>query len=220
VSHSFRRSWCLREIISGDSSKGMSGNMKIGRSLVELERIKRLIYLIGGQRVILAADLASLYRVVTWRLNEQVKRNKDRFPEDFVFQLTAKEDEALTSQIARSKSGRGGRRRLGWSGKWRAMTSIFGLSLTRSASLWRRQLHLIVESDFTVNRQKDGNSPPSPSPSHPPIDSQWVPGGEGIECALDEPRFSVFHIVKPSGALRWSRQAKPVTIAGWWRFLA
>jgi phage regulator Rha-like protein len=56
--------------------------------------------------------LASLYGVVTWRLNEQVKRNKDRFPGDFVFQLTPEEERILTSQIARSNRGRGGRRTL------------------------------------------------------------------------------------------------------------
>ncbi len=79
---------------------------------VPTERIERLIYLIRGQRVILGADLAVLYGVVTWRLHEQVKRNQARFPDDFVFQLTSEEDRALTSQIARSKPGRGGRRTL------------------------------------------------------------------------------------------------------------
>ena len=79
---------------------------------VPTERIERLIRLIRGQRVILGADLAALYGVVAWRLNEQVKRNRARFPADFVFQLTAQEDSALTSQIARSNSSRGGRRTL------------------------------------------------------------------------------------------------------------
>jgi hypothetical protein len=58
----------------------------------------------------LDADLARLYGVSTKRLNEQVKRNQDRFPEDFKLQLTAEEDAALRSQIATSKPGRGGRR--------------------------------------------------------------------------------------------------------------
>ena len=79
---------------------------------VSVERIERSIHLVRGHKVILAADLAALYGVVTWRLNEQVKRNQNRFPDDFVFQLTPEEDKALTSQIARSKSGRGGRRTL------------------------------------------------------------------------------------------------------------
>jgi hypothetical protein len=56
------------------------------------------------------ADLAELYQVETFRLNEAVKRNLKRFPEDFMFQLSAAETRALTSQFAMSKVGRGGRR--------------------------------------------------------------------------------------------------------------
>jgi hypothetical protein len=58
----------------------------------------------------LDSDLAELYGVPTFRLNEQVKRNRNRFPEDFMFQLTDEEWQSLTSQIAISKKGRGGRR--------------------------------------------------------------------------------------------------------------
>jgi hypothetical protein len=65
---------------------------------------------IRGHRVILDSDLARIYGVPTFRFNEAVKRNRDRFPEDFLFQLTTQEQEALTSQIAMSKPGRGGRR--------------------------------------------------------------------------------------------------------------
>lgn len=73
--------------------------------------IARTILILRGQRVILDADLATLYGVTTKRLNEQVKRNAERFPEDFMFQLTAEEDAALRSQIATSNgAGRGGRR--------------------------------------------------------------------------------------------------------------
>jgi hypothetical protein len=60
-------------------------------SLIPVERIERSIFLIRGQRVMLDADLAELYDVTTKRLNEQVKRNRGRFPADFMFQLTAKE---------------------------------------------------------------------------------------------------------------------------------
>jgi hypothetical protein len=60
-------------------------------SPVAVERIQRLIFLIRGKKVMLDADLAQLYGVSTKRLNEQVKRNRDRFPGDFMFQLTAKE---------------------------------------------------------------------------------------------------------------------------------
>jgi hypothetical protein len=57
------------------------------------------------------ADLAALYGVETRRLNEQVRRNIDRFPDDFMFQLSAEETAALMSQFATSKPGRGGRRK-------------------------------------------------------------------------------------------------------------
>jgi hypothetical protein len=60
----------------------------------------------------LDTDLAALYQVPTFRLNEAVKRNRNRFPEDFMFQLTVEEAGFLTSQIAMSKKGRGGRRTL------------------------------------------------------------------------------------------------------------
>jgi hypothetical protein len=69
---------------------------------------------IRGQRVLLDSDLATIYRVPTFRFNEAIKRNRERFPEDFMFQLTAQEAAALTSQIAISKKGRGGRRTLPW----------------------------------------------------------------------------------------------------------
>src|SRR5438132_2288849 len=80
--------------------------------LVLNERIEKRILFLRGQKVMLSTDLAELYGVVTWRLHEQVKRNKHRFPADFIFQLTYHEVRALTSQFARSKPGRGGRRTL------------------------------------------------------------------------------------------------------------
>jgi phage regulator Rha-like protein len=75
------------------------------RSLIPLERVERVILLIRGQKVILDADLAALYGVTTKRFNEQVKRNRERFPEDFMFQLTKKEAEILRSQFAASSWG-------------------------------------------------------------------------------------------------------------------
>jgi len=65
--------------------------MTAKESLTRVERIERLILVIRGQRIMLDADLARLYGVSTKRLNEQVKRNKERFPERFMFRLTAKE---------------------------------------------------------------------------------------------------------------------------------
>ncbi len=81
-------------------------------SVLLLETVTRRIYAIRGQRVILDSDLAELYGVPTKRLNEQVKRNPDRFPPDFLFQLSEDEHAALRSQIATSNTGRGGRRYL------------------------------------------------------------------------------------------------------------
>jgi ORF6N domain len=74
--------------------------------------ITTLIVTVRGKRVILDRDLAVLYGVPTFRFNEAVKRNRFRFPEDFMFQLTRDEAACLTSQIAMSKLGRGGRRTL------------------------------------------------------------------------------------------------------------
>src|ERR1019366_6656605 len=71
-----------------------------------------LIRSVRGRRVILDSDLAGVYGVQTRALVQAVKRNADRFPEDFLFQLTPAEAAALRSQIVISKTGRGGRRYL------------------------------------------------------------------------------------------------------------
>jgi len=72
--------------------------------------VESRILFLRHQRVILDADIAELYGVPVKVLNQQIKRNQKRFPQDFVFQLTAKEHEALRSQFVTSKKGRGGRR--------------------------------------------------------------------------------------------------------------
>ncbi len=77
-----------------------------------VETIEAMIYTIRGQRVMLDSDLAKLYEVETRRLNEQVKRNSDRFPEDFMFKLTTEEFDVLKSQTATSKTGSGGKQKL------------------------------------------------------------------------------------------------------------
>ncbi|MBI5020846.1 MAG: ORF6N domain-containing protein [Ignavibacteriales bacterium] len=81
-------------------------------TLIPIERIEQQIFLIRGQKAMLDSHLALLYGVSTKRLNEQVRRNISRFPEDFMFQLTPEEYIFLRSQIATSKSGSGGRRYL------------------------------------------------------------------------------------------------------------
>ena len=80
------------------------------KALIRVERIERLIYLIRGQKVMLDSDLAELYGVETKTLNRAVGRNADRFPSDFVFQLTRQEVTNLRCQIGTSSSEYGGRR--------------------------------------------------------------------------------------------------------------
>ena len=79
--------------------------------IVAEERIVQFIMVIRGEKVILDSDLAKLYGVETRRLNEQVRRNPDKFPNDFMFQLTKDEFSNLKSQIATSSPGWGGRRK-------------------------------------------------------------------------------------------------------------
>ncbi len=78
---------------------------------VDENAIKSLIYVVRGQQVMLDSDLAELYQVETKRINEGVKRNQQRFPETFCFQLSEEECDALRSQFATSKE-KGGRRYL------------------------------------------------------------------------------------------------------------
>jgi hypothetical protein len=94
--------------------------------LIPVERIQRAIYLIRDQKVMLDADLAALYGVTTGNLNKAVKRNLQRFPEDFMFELTAEEPDNLRFQIGISSSY-GGRRYL-----------PYAPSSRPSASSWRR----------------------------------------------------------------------------------
>src|SRR6184192_3618567 len=93
------------------------------QSPVSVEQIDGMIRTIRGVRVMLDRDLAKIYGVPTFRFNEAIKRNRHRFPTDFMFQLTRAEFDSLTSQIAMSKpenssqnamskTGRGGRRTL------------------------------------------------------------------------------------------------------------
>jgi hypothetical protein len=80
--------------------------------LVRQSEIKSRIYTVRGKEVMLDEDLAELYEVETRVFNQAVKRNKERFPDDFMFQLSEKEYENLRSQIVTSSSSHGGRRYL------------------------------------------------------------------------------------------------------------
>ena len=74
---------------------------------VQAKQIEQVIHVIRGERVMLDTDLAGLYGVEVRRLNEQVRRNQERFPADFMFRLTEEEWAALRSQLATLNAGRG-----------------------------------------------------------------------------------------------------------------
>src|SRR5256885_3913962 len=81
----------------------------MSKEIIPIERLVQSICWIHGQKVLLDSDLAALCGVTTGNLNKAVNRNRDRFPSDFMFQLTAEETEGLIFQVGRSK-GPGGRR--------------------------------------------------------------------------------------------------------------
>jgi hypothetical protein len=106
-----------RALVSGRAGVVMSTRAKKAAAeerpdgaLVPIERIERSILILRGEKVILDSDLADLYGVTTKRLNEQVRRNRSRFPPDFMFQLTKEEFALLRSHFATSNPERGGRR--------------------------------------------------------------------------------------------------------------
>ncbi len=84
---------------------------RILNSPVLIEQVEQKIYLIRGHKVMLAHDLAELYGVATFNLNKAVKRNRDRFPEDFCFQLSREEYQGLRFQFGILKGGRGQHRK-------------------------------------------------------------------------------------------------------------
>ena len=103
----FRRTGLIRPatyvrycFISRGLIEGESMPARKKRSLSKEVHVVSSIREIRGQRVILDADLAVIYGVTTKRLNEQIRRNSDRFPEDFMFRLTWDEAEAMRSQFA------------------------------------------------------------------------------------------------------------------------
>jgi len=80
-------------------SKIMGGNKK--NQIITIDNIQKQIFTVRGKQVMLDSDLAKLYDVSTGRLNEQVKRNIERFPQDFMFQLTKKEWDEIFFKIAK-----------------------------------------------------------------------------------------------------------------------
>ena len=86
-------------MIFAERVKDREAEMEKNIAIIPVERIERLIFLIRGQRVMLDRELAILYGVPTKVLNQAVKRNKDRFPEDFMFQLTHQEGKSWWTEV-------------------------------------------------------------------------------------------------------------------------
>ncbi|MDR0908747.1 MAG: ORF6N domain-containing protein [Spirochaetaceae bacterium] len=104
----------------------------------DIIEIQNLIYEIRGQRVMLDKDLARLYEVETRSLNQAVKRNIERFPADFMFQLTREEENFLISQFVISKKdptedGRGGLRKLSYAFTEQCVAMLSGVLRSRRA---------------------------------------------------------------------------------------
>lgn len=100
---------CTFEVAICDLKSLRRSTLLTGMPSLQLPIESRIVVL-RRNKIILDTDLAELYGVSVKRLNEQVKRNRERFPPDFMFRLTAKEHQSLRSQNATSKTGRGGRR--------------------------------------------------------------------------------------------------------------
>ena len=118
----------------------MNGN----RSLIPRERIERGIYFLRGEKVMLSTDLASLYQVAPRALVQAVKRNRDRFPRDFMFQLTSTEFQNLKSQIVISSGARGAH----WGGIRRATPYAFteqGVAMLSSVLKSKRAVRVNIE---------------------------------------------------------------------------
>jgi hypothetical protein len=119
-------------------------------------RIESLIYTIRGLRVMLDSDLAKIYGVSTMRLNEQFKRNNTRFPSDFSFQLTQQEFADLISQIAISKKGRGGRRKLPWVFTEHGalmLASVLNSPIAVEASVRVVRAFVLMREQLTANKE-------------------------------------------------------------------
>jgi hypothetical protein len=132
--------------------------------LVAVTVIERKIYLIRGQKVMIDADLAQLYGVPTYRLNEAVKRNRKRFPSDFMFQLSKKQAESLTSQFAISKKGRGGRRTLPYAFTEQGVAMLSSVLNSERAI----QVNIVIMRAFVKRGRcwnQTRNSPASSGPS-------------------------------------------------------
>jgi hypothetical protein len=123
--------------------------MKNSPGVVPIERIQRSILLLRGEKVMLDADLAALYGVETGALNRAVRRNLDRFPEDFMFQLTQDEAENLRCQTGISGSDYGGRRYLPYAFTEQGVAMLSSVLRSRRAV----QVNVVIMRAFVQLRQ-------------------------------------------------------------------
>ena len=114
----------------------------------EVENIKNLIYTIRGKQVMLDSDVARLYHYETRRINETVKRNIERFPIEFCFQLTSQEYEVLKSQIATSNI-RGGKQKLPYVFTEKGILMLSGLLKNEVATSYLNLLRASLASGTT-----------------------------------------------------------------------
>ncbi len=116
--------------------------------IIPIEQVQRAIYFVRGEKVMLDSDLALLYQVETGALNRAVKRNADRFPEDFMFQLTSEEADALRCQIGISTK-RGGRRYLPYAFTEQGVAMLSGVLISQRAV----QVNVTIMRAFVRLRQ-------------------------------------------------------------------
>lgn len=117
--------------------------------MIPVEIIQNKIYLIRGHKVMFDRDLAELYGVTTGNLNKTVRRNMDRFPSDFMFQLTQEEDDSLVFQFGRPKNGRGGSRYLSNAFTEQGVAMLSSILKSRSAV----QVNIQIMRVFTKLRE-------------------------------------------------------------------
>jgi hypothetical protein len=138
-------------------------------SEINLSKIENMIYVVRGQKVMLDSDLAELYEVETKALNQAVRRNLDRFPRDFMFQLSSEEYQTLKSQSVTSKVGRGGKQKLPLVFTENGLAMLSGvLSSTRAVQVniaimrifTRLRSFLVMENSLLdkMNKLEDGTN--------------------------------------------------------------
>lgn len=124
-------------------------------AMTPMPQLEELIHSVRGCRVMLDADLARIYGVTTVRLNEQFRRNQERFPEDFAFQLTQAEWDNLRSQIAISSS-HGGRRYLPWVFSEHGvlmLANVLKSTVAHQASIRLVRVFILMREQFLAHKE-------------------------------------------------------------------